>query len=527
MIRHSALKPPVRRRLLGAALFCSALLVTATAWTMPSGDPGQGHGNSVFGQPLESGDLPVGVLTVKVVGQDISDGKAGITVQLLDVHDGKEHLHGSAKSGSNGRARFEGLRAGASYRAIIEGTKASVSRSPTFTMPASAGVRMALSLLAPSAAGNPHAGNPHVGNPHAGQGHGGPGKAKDESGAAKLKIAPELTPDKLRVRVRDASGGKPIVGSSLRLRRGKLSLESKTGADGQAVMTVPAGKEAYTVSVQHDGIDYASDKLLPPTEGGQELTFSVFGRSADLGALSLGQGSHLLARIGANGVGFLQVLALTNTSSKLLDPGSAGLRIPLPRGAAGVQLGAEQRTFARLSKKRDAVIVTRPLPPGTLTLRVSYDLPSKNGSLVFVQQLPVAMTSSILAITNNKLVKATGPSVGKRVQRRMGGSDAQMSFFKLLPQGAGQRFEMTLFDLPYHDRRPTYVVLGGASLMVLWAFFALLGAGRRMAQGEKRREELLDQLARLAHEHERGELAAEPYAEKRAPLMTELRRRWG
>lgn len=512
------------RQAFATSLLCSALLLTATAWTMPSGDPGQGHGDSVFGQPLESGDLPVGVLTVKVVGQDISDGKTGITVQLLDVHDGKEHLHGSAKSSSDGRARFEGLRAGASYRAIIEGTKASVSRSRAFTMPASSGVRMALSLLAPSAATKA---NPQAGNPHAGQGHGGHGKAKDESGAAKLKTAPDLTPDKVRVRVRDASAGKPIAGSSLRLRRGKQGIESKTDADGQAVLTVPAGKEVYTVSVQHDGVDYSSDKLLPPTEGGQELTFSVFGRSADLGALSLGQGSHLLARIGANGVGFLQVLALTNTSSKLLDPGPAGLRLPLPRGAAGVQLGADQNTFARLSKQRDAVIVTRPLPPGTLTLRVSYDLPSKNGSLVFEQQLPVAMTGSILAITNNQLVKATGPSVGKQVERRMGGSDGQMRFFKLLPQRAGQRFEMTLFDLPYHDRRPTYVVLGGASLMVLWAFFALLGAGRRMAQGEKRREELLEQLARLAHQHERGELAAEPYAEKRAPLMTELRRRWG
>ncbi len=116
---------------------------------LPAGatpEPGQ-----MSGVPLQVGDLPPGIIVVRVIRQSFQNNVAGQTVRLR-VGDGARML--TSETGTDGRAQFDGLTVGESIqvRAAVGGENL---ESQQFPVPAQGGVRLVLvaGVGAPTAAG--------------------------------------------------------------------------------------------------------------------------------------------------------------------------------------------------------------------------------------------------------------------------------------------------------------------------------------------------------------------------------------
>ena len=123
--------------------------VLSTVPQPPAGatpEPGQ-----MSGVPLQVGDLPPGIVAVRVIRQRFQDNVPGQRVRLRTIEGGRIL---SAETGADGRAQFDGLRVGehVQVRATV-GSEA--LESGEFQIPAEGGVRLVLvaGVGAPTASG--------------------------------------------------------------------------------------------------------------------------------------------------------------------------------------------------------------------------------------------------------------------------------------------------------------------------------------------------------------------------------------
>lgn len=109
------------------------------------------------GQPLPSGDLPAGTISVRVVRQTIANNVSGAVVELAPAAEGAAALR-TATTDASGRAVFSDAPVGASLRAVttVDGERL---ESQPFEIPASGGLRILLAagLNAGAATGAPAA----------------------------------------------------------------------------------------------------------------------------------------------------------------------------------------------------------------------------------------------------------------------------------------------------------------------------------------------------------------------------------
>lgn len=110
----------------------------ATVPTPPAGTVP--HPGSMSGQPLQVGDLPPGILSVRVIRGDFSRNIAGQRVDLRLESDGRTM---TSLTGQDGRALFTGLAIGARVQAgtTIDGDHL---ESQIFPVPSLGGVRLVL-----------------------------------------------------------------------------------------------------------------------------------------------------------------------------------------------------------------------------------------------------------------------------------------------------------------------------------------------------------------------------------------------
>jgi hypothetical protein len=150
------------------AAACLALVVSAEPLAAQMPDL-----REMSGVPLPSGDLPNGVVSVRVVRESLGNNQPGVPVVLEG-----DGVSTSADTDDAGRAIFSGLRAGATLTArVVAGGE--TARSQPFQVPSTGGVRLILALgLDGAGAAGP--GSPSV-RPPAGQGG---GAARPGGGAA-------------------------------------------------------------------------------------------------------------------------------------------------------------------------------------------------------------------------------------------------------------------------------------------------------------------------------------------------------
>ena len=288
--------------MLAALLLVAALLPSAFAEAMPAkGAPGA-MGHDGYGQPLPSPELPPGVITIMVIGKDMSDKHVGELVRLVGLADGVRPRE--TKTGKDGRARFDALVPGQRYRIELP-TGGAKARSADFAMPTVGGLRFLLSSTAK--AGAPAGSNPPHGSPRHVRGAKGasapsgkmPPATKDRS---KLSLGPgthllgQLNEDNvvsfMQVLELSNRGKVPIDASGLRFvyPAGVMHLrvdESglfKLSADKRSVVLakpVPPGRTRERVSFQlnHSGglVDFR--QVLPISAGPSLFVMTNFSKA--------------------------------------------------------------------------------------------------------------------------------------------------------------------------------------------------------------------------------------------------------
>jgi hypothetical protein len=528
-----------------------ALLLLAPALTRAQ------EGGGAFSLPLPSADLPDGVLTIKVVGDGMGDLKVGQEVRLERLEGEKVVETKSEKAADDGRAKFEGLRGGAVYRARASAA-GKEHRSQPFNGPAKGGLRLLLTLGGGGASPHPGSGGPAPGAMPPGHpavpGTGGmpPGHPAAEGGGG----AAELTPDKalpdgtILVQVRRGRERKPLPGARVRVRTAVkgIAANAVTDADGQLRLALgrgpaslpvrrpasaptsqptsaPASQPAQDapsaiVTVVHDGMSYSSTRLVAPAKGGLRALFTVYDRSPDPTLLRVGEGSHFVAQVAEGALNFMLVLNLVNGGDRVFDPGQAGLLLPLPERARGVELPEDLRSLAAVDAASSTLKVLAPIPPGRLMLRVFFELPYDGPELELRQRFPIASGELVLRLLKDPGVRVSGPGLTPGVEPVAQGDER---LFPLAPVKAGNALELTLGSLPHRDRRPVQVALAVGLALALWALVAgLLGPRRRRAR-EQQREQLFAQLVQLERSKKKN---AEEVARRRRELLAELRQVW-
>jgi hypothetical protein len=120
--------------------------------------------SQMSGQPLPSGDVPAGTVSVRVIRQTMSNNVTGVEVQLEAPPQTLK-----ATTDANGRAVFPNVAQGQTWKAvaIVDGERL---ESQPFTIPSSGGLRMLLVAGLKTAAGAPGVASPSQPSAQAGAG---------------------------------------------------------------------------------------------------------------------------------------------------------------------------------------------------------------------------------------------------------------------------------------------------------------------------------------------------------------------
>jgi hypothetical protein len=541
--------------LLGSSALAALLLGAAPTPSLAAPGPGAGEtARFVFTLPLPSPELPDGVLTVKVAAT------AEAPVDLLHVEAGAAKKQSSAPVGADGRARFEGLRAGETY-AVALGPSGAESRSEPFLFPAKGGLRL---LASPSSseggsasgAGMPpgHPGGAGVGS---GSGSGGrgamppghprtepPGHTEEDaseegsdeeagsgSGAAAIEKAADLPARSVEVLVRQRRGQAPVVGVAVTLvtgrgRKGAPSLrkELRTDAAGHTRFEIPEAAERATLSIYHDGFTYRSSPLKGPFDSGLRATFAVLGRTRDRASVVFGPRTNIVLQVAEESVSFMEILALENRGEEIFDPGE-GLSIPLPSGAVGVDVPeGDTPSIVKLEADKTRLRLVAPVAPGVLPLRVFFQLPYKGARLELRQALPLPLEKGIVAVIGEGGPRVESPLVEKTERHEEG--DQRSTLYTLSSAAGAAQLSFALVDLPHRDRTALTVVLVLSGLIVLGALGVTLASRSARRPSAEDREALLEELAAIEARPAGTGAAAKRRARQREVLLESLRAAW-
>ena len=470
-----------------------------------------------FTLPLPAEDLPRGTLTVKVVGEGMQDLRVGQPVAVLAQGAPASRPLKVVSTAKDGRARFDGLKPGRTVTVVVKVGDV-VHRSTPIKLPDSGGVRLLLTL---GQAEVPRAGGGAMPAGHPPMPRSGDAAARPRGEAAVEEVA-QLPVGQVEVLVRRGSKATPLPGATIQLRGPDTKVASaRTNAAGAASFQLPADGSAL-LEVSHSGKTYRSRPLARPVSGGLRATFQVFDRTTERSALIVAPGSHWVSQIGEKVVRFMQVLRLATRGDRIFDPGAAGVALPLPEGADAVEIPAELRGALRQGRPGE-VLLTAPVPPAGLTVKVYFTLPYSGDRLTFRQKLPLALPQSLVALVNGDSVTLDGPSIAGPPQTD---ADPQAGGvrYPLAATKAGAATVFTFVNLPHRDHLPRTMALLVVGLIALWALIAALSGPRRARALLRRRERLLAAL--LQARRRSGGKRARKHQQEQERLLEELRQVW-
>lgn len=278
----------------------------------------------------------------------------------------------------------------------------------------------------------------------------------------------------------------------------------------------------FAVHVRHDELTYRSSTLERPAAGGLRVSFTVFDRTTDTSRLVLAEGSHWVCQVADGVLRMMQIWQLQPRGDQIVDPGTEGLELPLPAGAAGVEVPRQLQGIVVHEPDRGALRLRAPVPPGGLPLRVFYSLPYRGPHLELSQPMTVALAPALLHVLNHPGLVVGGPASAGPPRRAEASERGEVFPLEAVP--AGGRLELSLEGLPHRDRRGLYAVLALALGVTLWGVIGALTGPRRAREIDDRRAQLLERLERLTHTAgEGGEEDRRRREREREAVMQELR----
>ena len=477
------------------AVCVAALLLLAM---VPSGlhaQPGMPDPSQMSGIPRPDPKVPSGTVTVRLIRGTFANRLTDVAVQLESAGAAPGTAPLTQNSNAEGRAIFASLSPGTYVaKATVDGQTLS---SQPITVDAAPAPGIAVMLVFAKSAAEQQA---EVGTPD--------GKARMDSATAAGTLVVKLVDE----------SAKPLPGLLITLvtaSRGSEKVEAAgsqpSGADGTAKFEgLKSGSDiGYLIAVERDGGRQQSQPFQLSAEHGSVLAMTVRAITRDRAGLKLGPSSHIIFEPQDDSVQIIENLQLQNSQDRAVDPGPAGLRVPLAVGALSPQVmpgGPPQLTVDASQAGPPVLLWKGPIPPGDTALSVGFVL-KHHGTLKFQQQMAVAADG--IRIVAIKLPDLKIDGVSDSEDRKWNGRDLVVA--SAIVPGAGGSLEITLHGLPtdFYQLRIIAVLLALA-IGLGFAYLAIYRTSDESAETDRRRQALMAQREALLDEVIRLEDGAAP-----------------
>ncbi len=448
-----------RKALLPLTALAAALAAAAPAAAQPmmGGSMGGGMPNlrEVVGRPLPDVGMPAGTVSVRVARQMPSNGVAGAEVSAVIKNAGGDLRRRTEKTDADGRAMFEGMAPGDEFHAevTVDGERL---ETQTFTLPAQGGLRTM--LIAALGAGGP----PAAGGAAPAAGDDGHFTLGATAGVAVADAS--LATGRLEVHLFDERGA-AIPGQTVLLgmvdKSNKIEVrKAKSDAAGVARFAdLPRGDgTGYAAILEWHGMRLGTAPFPMPESGGARAEIRALGRTADPAVMTIGQGGRVIVQMHQDNLQFLEMFPLENTSDKMFDPGPGAIEIPLPDGFVGAEAQESDRkvdvrqnhgmaVHGVFAPQRSMVGTTAKNAGNEVVF--GFVLPYHGETRAFAQPMPNGIGPFTLITEQIPGLTVTGPGIGERQERELGGRKYWVMPGDAIPRGGVLQF--TLAGLPATD----------------------------------------------------------------------------
>ena len=329
-------------------------------------------------------------------------------------------------------------------------------KTKTFTVPQTGGVRTMLIAALPADSGAPAAGRAQDQD----EATPAPGEPPPFAlGATAGTVVPDtaLPSGTLEVKLLDENGG-PIPNHlvSIGLVGTDKAIDVKRGrsdAAGVARFTDLSQGKVGAAVMEWRGLRLGTAPFAMPDSGGARAEIRALARTADPSVVSIGTGGRIVLQMMQDSLVVLEFLPLENKSDKMFDPGPGAIEIPLPSGHVGAQVKEEDR---KLEVRKDVgIAVHGPIVPQRSIIAAGdkgavqevvfqFVLPYRGDTHDFEQKLPNGIGPSTLIIDQKMAnLTASGPGVGAREERSLGGKKYWVMPVEAIAPGGTLKFTMT------------------------------------------------------------------------------------
>jgi hypothetical protein len=475
---------PMASALLTLALLTSALLA---AGTPAQAQPAMPNLRTMSGKPLAVPDLPPGTVTIRLARKTPANPAAGIEITATTKGANGDVRARTAKTGSDGRATFEGLATGAEFQAsaTVDGERLETSRFP---VPGTGGTRVMLIAGLGSADSAGEAGEAAA-DPHAGGGN-----ETFRMGAPTGMVAPaaDLPKGTLELELKDAAG-KPLTQRLVRLGEIRLTDATTEGASRHVSVhdgtTDAAGKvrfdnlttgesAGYAAISDYEGVRISTVPFRMPPDTGMRGNILALGRTRDPSVLRLDSSrTKIVVDLREDALAIMIALYIHNPSKEMFDNGEEGLFVPFPEGAVNAQEIEGGEPIEIVPGK--GVRLKTPIAPDTgaqfmTQMRYGYILPADGERVREVRQvLPIGLSDPFLLVPASTGLELSGDGVKSLPPDKDGRGD-KVNQYTTHPIPAGGTLALTVSGIPGRDRTGRTI----ASILVL----GLLGVGVVLAR---------------------------------------------
>jgi hypothetical protein len=526
----------VNVKLLAWGALALSLCLASPAFAQPFAGGGRPGGmpnlRVISGKPLPDAGMAPGTVSVRLARKTLQNPAAGLEVVAITKNAGGDARKRTAKTDDGGRVLFEGLAVGDEFHAEVK-VDGELVKTDTFPIPAQGGVRtMLIAGLGDAPAGGEEAAA-------------APAPAGAESafalGSATGSAKPEASLPKgvLEVKVFD-EGGRAVPGHPLTLgavdQTNKVTTRSAT-TDGQGVArfeALPMGKTTgYAAVTDWHGMHIGTEPFAMPEDSGARAEIHALARTSDPSVITIGEGARIVLRMREDTLQVLEMLPLENKSDKMFDPGPGAIEIPLPQGFVGADAGQSERKI-EVRQNHGVAIHGTISPKGALggadaksagnEVQFGFVMPYEGDSKEIVQAMPTGIGLFTLIVEQIPGLEVTGPGIGAREQRELGGVKYWVMPGDAIAPGGTLRLSIT--GLPSLDH--TGRAVAGALTLGLLALALIYGRrprdnARRATAGERerltaRRETLFAELVAVEKQARDGKANTE----RRTELVSKL-----
>jgi hypothetical protein len=289
-----------------------------------------------------------------------------------------------------------------------------------------------------------------------------------------------------------------------------------------------------------DGEHLESQEFAVPSQGGIRLMLVASDNGSSTaapavpavsGKVRLSENSKILFEPGDEMATVYYILEIVNSGASPVNP-APPFALDMPKAAQFTTVLEGSTPLAQ--SKGGHVTLTGPIPPGTTTLRVAYELPTDTGTLDITQTFPAALDRLRVLVRKQADAKLASPQIerqqefpsdGETIIGGMGGAVA-----------AGQPIAVSLSDLPHHSAAPRVTALSIAAAIMLAGIWAATrkedvttqeSARKRLLT---RREKLFGDLVKIERDRRSGKGDPEKNARlaaKREELIASLEHIYG